>query len=255
MLLGNRFVSNPANKDYLMSNIRAGSPGKPEDYYQLTYDYTYGSKAGLSHDYDFNLQGLLNTAYIKQTFGGAPFNTTDFGDSILKTGPGRIVDYGPRNEALTIVNSITNIQLNIGSSIEYKDKCVYPSKDGKVIRVSGLAAGLAGLASGGCYGPPKASLVSCTSNSTFFYPAQCVYDSATDTLTWEGSLGDNESVRFYFITYKVTEACGGSKTLTVSNVLYKRERDAPHNNHCIDVSDLYRWNNGNGNGNGNGGDH
>jgi len=239
LILANRFATNPANKPYLLNLIAAANPGRPAGYISLTYDYSYGSLSGLSTDFTFNKFGLLNAAYIKQQFGGAPFNTTDYTD-LLTSGPGHLINYVPKTQALTLVQSIQQINLNIHSTdIDYTNQCVYPSKD-KYVTVSGLATGLKAKVTGGCLAPSNitVTLTGCTSNSTYFFPAQCVYNAASDILTFNGDLDKSETVRFYFINYVITEPCGSSISYTTTTSLYDKEHDAPGNN-CIDISQLY----------------
>jgi len=239
LMLANRFAKNPANKPFLLNLIAAANPTRPADYVSLTYDYSYGPLSGLSTDFTFNKFGLLNAAYIKQQFGGAPFNTTDYTD-LLTSGPGHLINYGPRDQALQLVQSIQQINLNINSGdVDYNDQCVFPSKD-KYITIPGLAAGLRAKVTGGCLAPSNitVTLTGCTSNSTYFFPAQCVYDAASDILTFNGDVDQSEKARYFFISYVITEPCGASLNFQTTTILYDKEHDAPGNN-CIDITQLY----------------
>jgi len=215
-LLGRRFLAQPQNKPVVLNILRAQNLTNYEAAIELTYNALVDPIVGeISPSLTFTDVALKNGFFLKQVFGGSPYNNTNY-QPAFTSGRGRLIDYSALNNAQTkLANFISRFNTNTTGL----STCAYSFIPGATFTVNGFVSAVVNRTTAGCTPIVRGTFLNCTSDADAT-PASCVYNAATDSLSVSVKTALGQTSRIYNTAIQVNDLCGTTRIVNRSVTVY-----------------------------------
>jgi len=209
-LLGRRFLAQPQNKPTVLSIIRAQNITNYEPAIQLIYNSSVDPVVGeVGGDLKFTPVALKNGFFLKQVFGGAPYNNTDY-EPAFTPGRGRLIDYSALDAAQARVAAfVAQFRVENPSSLNNR----FLGFNGLKRTVNQFASAVVNLTRGSCTRVVQATFLNCTSDIDA-PPSYCQYNAQQDALTVQISNAPLSLSRTYTGYIRVNDLCGTTRIVS-----------------------------------------
>jgi len=216
-LLGRRFLAQPQNREAVLNLIRSQNTTQFEPAIQLIYNQSVDPIVGeISPSLRFTEVALKNGFFLKQIFGGAPYNNTNY-QPAFTPGRGRLIDYSALDAAQAKLNAfIARFNTNTSNLDVCASSRIVP---GRRFTINNYVGAVVNRTTQGCTPVVQGTFLNCTSDD-YSPPANCVYNARTDSLTVVIDNEPGKLNRVYNTAIAVNDLCGTTRvinrTVTVS---------------------------------------